>query len=163
MHILKVAVVAQPAACAFKVGQQGGFTHAPADGTVFFQCALIVQALNGGKNGKRPWVLPWFPQVAVYTAAVADVPVVIEGKSGKAQFWHTDGMRKGNKIGAARAYLRVWALDFLGNSSNVSRIGSHIHSTASKGKAGHNNMVRVAAGLQGSFFKNKFPNKLGAE
>ena len=163
MHVLKVVMFAQPAACGFKIRQQGGFSPAPAYGAVFFQCVLLIQALYGGENGNGARVLSRLPQVAVDAAAVADVSVVIQGKNGKSQLGHTDRMRKGNKIGAARTYLGILLLHFLRNAGDMAGICLHIHRAACKRKIRYNDIVRIAAGLQGPFFKHKFPNKPGAE
>lgn len=80
MRVLEVAVIAQPAARGFKIPQQGGFASAPANDAVFFQRPLSMKALDCGKNSKRMRVLSRFPQVTINAAAVADVPVVVQGQ-----------------------------------------------------------------------------------
>ncbi|MFT4302823.1 MAG: hypothetical protein QM579_13860 [Desulfovibrio sp.] len=163
MHVLEVAVIPQPAARCFKILQQGGFSSAPAYNAVFFKRSLVMKALDCGKNGKWARMLPWFPQVAIHAAAVADMSVVIQGKHGKTQFWHANRMRKWHQIRAASAYLRVLPLDFLCGGGNVARVRFHIHRTACKRKTRYRYAMRVTAGLKGPFFKNKFSNELGAE
>ena len=162
MHILPPAVFPDPQTGLFKIMQDARFASAPAEKAPGVQDMLLMQALQNRQNGVTLALAA--PQIAIYTFAVAQMPVHIDADRPEknpyiagAIAWNLPESR------AVAAELVPSCLQTLKKFFDMLRIGRHIQPSASKRKTRNFHTMHVTTGLYGCGFKIDVMGKTGAE